>query len=877
MSKVAVLKTSPQTVIDDYEKLMYLARFKHYLPEDKGIILKLNLSWTKFFPSCSSTPWQLDGVLTALKNNGYSNLYPVENKTVVTNPIKGAKFNKWNPVLKKHDLKFIPLTNVEWVNFTLRKELLALDDIFPKDFQIPKMFIGKSVIHLPTMKCVHPDTELFQEDGSLIKIKDLVDNIYAEGEVINEGNDQVSILRHGIFALTETGLRQSDASHFWKTENVNNLMYLRLKTGRTVKTSLTHPFLTQRGWVIASQLTKKDRIAIPRIIDLGGEQQKIPNFLKDFEIPELKRIDFVNGKKHSAKLQRYIVTQYLSGRKTTDLSKELNLNCESIRSILKRYKIPIRWIRKIPKLLETTNPELWEWLGLLFSEGYIFNCNGSLRTSFSNTDAVLVSRFVLLTKILFGLDVKIRKWHEKATECYFDCNLIKPFYDFFEITLPTSSATKLVPSILFKCTKEEIGAFLSGYIDGDGMVGKDGLHITSKSPELIQKMQLLMIRLGTVSFIHQAFHKATNSKMKPELYYSISVYGDELVNLSRYLKLNTLHKQENLQKLKEKRFNSKSPSNWDTIPIDRAIFRIIREGLGISQNSSGKPSGVNSIENGYSLPTRNVMNYFIDLFKKFDKNRTFSNEIQYLEFMSSKDIAWDHINIIKEIEPDIDYLYDLSVPQYHNFVGNGIILHNTHGHTTTTGAMKNAFGGLITARRHHCHKKIHEVLVDLLTIQKEIHPSTFAVMDGTVAGDGNGPRTMMPKIANFILASNDQVAIDAIAARMMGFDPMKIRYIKLAHDMGLGCGDVSQIDIVGDDITNVNLKFSTGKSPIIFLDQMLRNYNHAIERYVFHTKLFNLCIFGSEFYHDHVWYNTVGKPRINKFMKTGWGKLFKTY
>lgn len=353
MSTVSVLRTNPQTVIQDYERLMYAARFKHYLPEDKGIILKLNLSWTKFFPSCSSPPWQLDGVLTALKNNGYSEIYPVENKTVVTNPVLGAKLNKWLPVLKKHNLNFMPLTNVEWENFTLRKELLALDDIFPREFKIPKMFIGKSVIHTPSMK--------------------------------------------------------------------------------------------------------------------------------------------------------------------------------------------------------------------------------------------------------------------------------------------------------------------------------------------------------------------------------------------------------------------------------------------------------------------------------------------------------------------------------------------VHGHTQTTGAMKNAFGGLITARRHHCHKRIHEVLVDLLSIQKEIHPSIFAVMDGTVAGDGNGPRTMIPKVTNFILASNDQVAIDAISARMMGFDPMKIKYIKLAHDLGLGCGDVRQIDLVGDDITNVNLRFSTGKSPVILFDQIMRNHSHLIEKYLFHTKLFNLCIFGSEFYHDHVWYNLIGKQRINKFMKTGWGRLFRDY
>ena len=49
-----------------------------------------------------------------------------------------------------------------------------------------------------------------------------------------------------------------------------------------------------------------------------------------------------------------------------------------------------------------------------------------------------------------------------------------------------------------------------------------------------------------------------------------------------------------------------------------------------------------------------------------------------------------------------------------------------------------------------------------------------------------------------ILASADQVAIDAVAAKLMGFDPMTIEYIRIAHDLGLGCGDPREIEIVGD-------------------------------------------------------------------------------
>ena len=136
------------------------------------------------------------------------------------------------------------------------------------------------------------------------------------------------------------------------------------------------------------------------------------------------------------------------------------------------------------------------------------------------------------------------------------------------------------------------------------------------------------------------------------------------------------------------------------------------------------------------------------------------------------------------------------------FIGENIIhlpTVKTHIFTTTTGAMKNAFGGLLNERRHWTHPVIHETLVDLLMIQKKIHRGVFAVMDGTFAGDGPGPRCMVPHVKNVILASADQVAIDAVAAKLMGLDPMSIKFIRLAHDLGLGCGDPRDIEIVGDE------------------------------------------------------------------------------
>ena len=126
------------------------------------------------------------------------------------------------------------------------------------------------------------------------------------------------------------------------------------------------------------------------------------------------------------------------------------------------------------------------------------------------------------------------------------------------------------------------------------------------------------------------------------------------------------------------------------------------------------------------------------------------------------------------------------------FIGENIVhlpTVKTHVFTTTTGAMKNAFGGLLNERRHWTHPVIHETLVDLLMIQKKVHRGVFAVMDGTFAGDGPGPRCMVPHVKNVVLASADQVAIDAVAAKLMGFDPLSIPFLRMAHERGLGVAD----------------------------------------------------------------------------------------
>ena len=203
----------------------------------------------------------------------------------------------------------------------------------------------------------------------------------------------------------------------------------------------------------------------------------------------------------------------------------------------------------------------------------------------------------------------------------------------------------------------------------------------------------------------------------------------------------------------------------------------------------------------------------------------------------------------------------------------------THVFTTITGAMKNAFGGLLNYRRHWTHSVIHETLVDLLNIQKEIHPGIFTVTDGTFAGDGPGPRAMRWHMKNVILASADQVAIDAVAAKMMGFDPMSIAFIQLGHESGLGCGDVSQIEVVGEDISEVNWRFRGAENTLASRGQKLIYWGplKPLERIMLRTPLVGLAYLASNLYHNAYWLRLVGRKRVREAMKTGWGKLFQSY
>jgi len=267
------------------------------------------------------------------------------------------------------------------------------------------------------------------------------------------------------------------------------------------------------------------------------------------------------------------------------------------------------------------------------------------------------------------------------------------------------------------------------------------------------------------------------------------------------------------------------------------------------------------------------LNRYVPIFKHY------SVPVRYN--FRKEDMAWiPYRPKAKMLALDHIYPEGIRIPDY--FVGKNIVhlpTVKTHMYTTTTGAMKNAFGGLLSKYRHYTHTWIHETLVDLLAIQKEIHPGILAVMDGTTAGDGAGPRMIRPVAKDIILASSDQVAIDAVAARLMGFDPLGIRYIRLAHEQRLGVGDPRQIQVVGDDISGQSWGFHVGRNSHSFLAWLAwYGPTRVLQKLVLRTPLVIVPTLIGEIEQDYIYWPFKYRAIARRWRDSAaWGHLFQQY
>ena len=129
----------------------------------------------------------------------------------------------------------------------------------------------------------------------------------------------------------------------------------------------------------------------------------------------------------------------------------------------------------------------------------------------------------------------------------------------------------------------------------------------------------------------------------------------------------------------------------------------------------------------------------------------------------------------------------------------------THSLTVLTGGVKNMYGTIPSGLRTRFHgeyvrpEDFGQVLVDIFSAAKP----HLTIMDGVVAMEGEGPASGSLREVGVILASQDAIALDAVATKIIGLDPLEIYTTKYATERGLGIGNLQDIEVVGEKLEGV--------------------------------------------------------------------------
>jgi uncharacterized protein (DUF362 family)/NAD-dependent dihydropyrimidine dehydrogenase PreA subunit len=156
----------------------------------------------------------------------------------------------------------------------------------------------------------------------------------------------------------------------------------------------------------------------------------------------------------------------------------------------------------------------------------------------------------------------------------------------------------------------------------------------------------------------------------------------------------------------------------------------------------------------------------------------------------------------------------------------------THALTRYTGAVKNLFGcipGKLKPEMHLRMGEIEKFAGYLVDVYLTVNP-VLSVVDGVVAMEGNGPRNGVPRKVGVLLAGMDGVAVDTVAASIIGIDPFSVPTILNAHQRGVGCGDLRSIEVIGASLNDARIhgfKTVAGSSSALknlppFLKSLLR-------------------------------------------------------
>ena len=502
----------------------------------------------------------------------------------------------------------------------------------------------------PSMgKCLSYDSEIVLADGQIATIEELYQQ--RQGSLLTLNDDWK-------FTFTQPSAFVDDG--------IKPVFRITTRLGRAIETTITHPFLTIKGWQRLENLQVGNKIAIPRKIDVFGTET-----IRECEVKLLGYLIGDGGLTNST--PRFTNSNPLL---QTDFSE----------AVTEFGGLSVRWEdsqgQRTPSLCVRGDLELIATQRQLFAERLKIAISSRSLTAkkLSNELGVMPSLLCMWQKgecvpnydtfelLCKTLEIKSEEFapHGFASISKSSKNALTVWLE--KLGLWGKDAhTKTVPNIVFKLEKSQLSLFLNRLFATDGWAtllnsGQSQLGYGTVSEKLARQIQHLLLRFGIIAALKKRSVKYNNTR-RPAWQLDIT----DAISIKNFIaEIGIFGKEAALAKVTAAISQKRYQTNRDLIPVE--IWEQIAAAKGSETWSSlAKRAGIKSYTNIH------VGKRALKRERLWILATTLDN--LPLQQLANSDVYWDEIISIESVGNK--QVYDLTIPETHNFIANDICVHNT--------------------------------------------------------------------------------------------------------------------------------------------------------------------------------------------------------
>ena len=529
-----------------------------------------------------------------------------------------------------------------------------------------------------TGKCVTGDTPVMFSDGSKKPIEDVYEEYKNDGDRKVDGEEELIELEQPlkILSMDDGEVVEKHATCVYKGKT-DSTVVINTKSGREVELTPIHKLfvLTPDMEIIekaAGEINEGDTLLAPRKLPFNEEKEAeklvVENLLPEKRVygEDLdKTVKIINeleeeigSRKALAErlgISEEVLTEYALGRNrprvklAKKIFEEAGIDHEIRKVKSERNSTPISVPEKIDE-------ELAELLGLLLGDGSLKPTS----VHFYNNDEELLSRVEYLFNKLFDVEPE-REYARTVKSVKVNCKALRDLLISLGFPERSKSVSCCIPREVLKSGEDVIAAFIRGYYLADGSFSKYEVEIGTSSQEMSSDLAYALTSIGIPPRL--ASRETDSSKS-----YRLRISGEELENF--YKRTATDHeKYKKIKRYLEK--DSRYFRGVNSVKVSPDLVQEKFDNSGITRKKFK--------ENGIKLAnyTTQKEKMSIPMLRKFS-SMTADEDLQSIAENHLDHFLPDPVDSI-EVKNETKEVFDLTVPETHNFVGGNspMILHNT--------------------------------------------------------------------------------------------------------------------------------------------------------------------------------------------------------